>query len=68
MGIGNVYFNYETIPGQFSNVPRAFNTSSGTLGGVHQGLTGLAAFQDLLCTYINIKCNLFVFNSFHLLI
>ena len=25
-GIGNVYFNYETIPEQFSNVLRAFNT------------------------------------------
>ena len=43
-GIGNVYFNYETIPDQFSNELRAFNTQNDTLGGFHEGLTGLAAF------------------------
>jgi len=37
-GIGNVYFNYETIPEQFSNVLRAFNTQNDTLGGFHEGL------------------------------
>ena len=51
-GIGNVYFNYETIPDQFSNVLRAFNTQNDTLGGFHEGLTGLAAFQDTYYAHI----------------
>ena len=51
-GIGNVYFNYETIPEQFSNVLRAFNTQNDTLGGFHEGLTGLAAFQDTYYAHI----------------
>ncbi len=38
-----VYFNYETIPEQFSNVLRAFNTQNDVLGGFHEGLTGLPA-------------------------
>jgi hypothetical protein len=51
-GIGNVYFNYETIPDQFSNVLRAFNTQNDTLGGFHEGLTSLAAFQDTYYAHI----------------
>ena len=51
-GIGNVYFNYETIPEQFNNVLRAFNTQNDTLGGFHEGLTGLAAFQDTYYAHI----------------
>jgi hypothetical protein len=51
-GIGNVYFNYETVPEQFSNVLRAFNTQNDTLGGFHEGLTGLAAFQDTYYAHI----------------
>ena len=51
-GIGNVYFNYETIPEQFSNVLRAFNTQNDTLGGFHEGLTSLAAFQDTYYAHI----------------
>jgi len=51
-GIGNVYFNYETIPEQFSNVLRAFNTQNDTLGGFHEGLTGLPAFQDTYYAHI----------------
>ena len=51
-GIGNVYFNYETIPDQFSNVLRAFNTQNDTLGGFHEGLTGLPAFQDTYYAHI----------------
>ena len=51
-GIGNVYFNYETIPEQFSNVLRAFNTQNDVLGGFHEGLTGLAAFQDTYYAHI----------------
>ena len=51
-GIGNVYFNYETIPDQFNNVLRAFNTQNDTLGGFHEGLTGLAAFQDTYYAHI----------------
>jgi hypothetical protein len=39
-GIGNVYFNYETIPEPFSNVLRAFNTQNDTIGGFHEDLTG----------------------------
>ena len=50
--IGNVYFNYETIPEQFSNVLRAFNTQNDTLGGFHEGLTGLPAFQDTYYAHI----------------
>jgi hypothetical protein len=57
-GIGNVYFNYETIPEQFSNVLRAFNTQNDTLGGFHEGLTRSCSISRyLLCSYINIKCN-----------
>jgi hypothetical protein len=51
-GIGNVYFNYETVPEQFSNVLRAFNTQNDVLGGFHEGLTGLAAFQDTYYAHI----------------
>ena len=51
-GIGNVYFNYETIPEQFSNVLRAFNTQNDTLGGFHEGLTGLPAFQETYYAHI----------------
>jgi hypothetical protein len=51
-GIGNVYFNYETIPEQFSNVLRAFNTQNDVLGGFHEGLTGLPAFQDTYYAHI----------------
>jgi len=51
-GIGNVFFNYETIPDQFSNVLRAFNTQNDTLGGFHEGLTSLAAFQDTYYAHI----------------
>jgi hypothetical protein len=51
-GIGNVYFNYETIPEQFGNVLRAFNTQNDTLGGFHEGLTSLAAFQDTYYAHI----------------
>ena len=51
-GIGNVYFNYETIPEQFNNVLRAFNTQNDTLGGFHEGLTSLAAFQDTYYAHI----------------
>ena len=51
-GIGNVFFNYETIPEQFSNVLRAFNTQNDTLGGFHEGLTGLSAFQDTYYAHI----------------
>ena len=51
-GIGSVYFNYETIPDQFSNVLRAFNTQNDTLGGFHEGLTGLPAFQDTYYAHI----------------
>ena len=51
-GIGNVYFNYETIPDQFSNVLRAFNTQNDTLGGFHEGLTSLAAFQDTYYAHV----------------
>ena len=51
-GIGSVYFNYETIPEQFSNVLRAFNTQNDTLGGFHEGLTGLPAFQDTYYAHI----------------
>ena len=51
-GIGNVYFNYETIPEQFSNVLRAFNTQNDTLGGFHEGLTSLAAFQETYYAHI----------------
>jgi hypothetical protein len=51
-GIGNVYFNYENIPEQFNNVLRAFNTHNDTLGGFHEGLTGLAAFQDTYYAHI----------------
>jgi len=50
--IGNVYFNYETIPEQFSNVLRAFNTQNDTLGGFHEGLTGLPAFTDTYYAHI----------------
>ncbi len=50
--IGNVYFNYETIPEQFSNVLRAFNTQNDVLGGFHEGLTGLPAFQDTYYAHI----------------
>jgi hypothetical protein len=51
-GIGNVYFNYETIPEQFSNVLRAFNTQNDTLGGFHEGLTSLASFQETYYAHI----------------
>ena len=51
-GIGNVFFNYETIPDQFNNVLRAFNTQNDTLGGFHEGLTGLPAFQDTYYAHI----------------
>ena len=51
-GIGNVYFNYETIPDQFSNVLRAFNTQNDTLGGFHEGLTSLSAFQETYYAHI----------------
>ena len=51
-GIGNVYFNYETIPEQFYNVLKAFNTQNDTLGGFHEGLTGLPAFQDTYYAHI----------------
>ena len=51
-GIGSVYFNYETIPEQFSNVLRAFNSQNDTLGGFHEGLTGLPAFQDTYYAHI----------------
>jgi hypothetical protein len=51
-GIGNVYFNYENIPEQFSNVLRAFNTHNDVLGGFHEGLTGLPAFQDTYYAHI----------------
>ena len=51
-GIGNVYFNYESIPEQFSNVLRAFNTQNDVLGGFHEGLTSLAAFQDTYYAHI----------------
>jgi hypothetical protein len=45
-GIGNVYYNYETILEQFYNVLKAFNTQNDTLGGFHEGLTGIPVFQD----------------------
>ncbi len=51
-GIGNVYFNYETIPEQFGNVLRAFNTQNDCLGGFHEGLTGFPAFQDTYYAHI----------------
>jgi hypothetical protein len=51
-GIGNVYFNYETIPEQFYNVLKAFNTQNDTLGGFHEGLTGIPAFQDTYYAHI----------------
>jgi hypothetical protein len=44
MGIGSVYFNYETIPEQFYNVLKSFNTQNDTLGGFHEGVTGIPAF------------------------
>ena len=52
MGIGSVYFNYETIPEQFYNVSKAFNTQNDTLGGFHEGLTGIPAFQDTYYAHI----------------
>ena len=51
-GIGSVYFNYETIPEQFYNVLKAFNTQNDTLGGFHEGLTGIPAFQDTYYAHI----------------
>ena len=51
-GIGSVYFNYETIPEQFYNVLKAFNTQNDTLGGLHEGLTGIPAFQDTYYAHI----------------
>ncbi len=50
-GIDNVYFDYET-PEQFSNVLSAFNTQNDVLGGFHEGLTGLPAFQDTYYAHI----------------
>ncbi len=56
-GIENVYFNYETIPEQFSNVLCAFNTQNDTLGGFHEGFNRSFSFpRYLLCSYIYIKC------------
>jgi hypothetical protein len=52
-GIGNVYFNYESIPKQFSNVLRAFNMQNDTLGVFHEGLTGPSAFQDTNYAHIS---------------
>jgi hypothetical protein len=45
-GIGSVNFNYETINKPFNCVLREFNNQTDTLGCLHEGLTGLAAFQD----------------------
>jgi len=51
-GIGAVNFNYENISEQFNGVLRAFNNQNDTLGGLHEGLTGLAAYQDTYYAHI----------------
>ncbi len=43
-GICSVYFHYGTVPEQFFNILKAFNTQNDTLGGFHEGLTGITAF------------------------
>jgi hypothetical protein len=40
------FYYYETIPEQSSNVLRAFKRQNDTLGGLHEELTGLPAFQE----------------------
>ena len=51
-GIGSVNFNYETINEQFNGVLRAFNSQNDVLGGLHEGLTSLAAYQDTYYAHI----------------
>ena len=45
-------FNYENITEQFNGVLRAFNNQNDTLGGLHEGLTSLSAYQDTYYAHI----------------
>jgi hypothetical protein len=52
-GIGNVYFDYETLPEQFNSMLKAFNTQNDVLGGCHPGLTGIPAFRDTYYAHVH---------------
>ena len=52
-GIGNVYFNYETIPEQYNSMLQAFNQTNDVLGGCHPGLTGIPAFKDTYYAHVH---------------
>jgi len=52
-GIGNVFFNYETIPEQFNSMLTAFNSHNHVLGGCHPGLTGIPAFKDTYYAHVH---------------
>ena len=52
-GIGNVFFNYETIPEQYNSMLTAFNSHNDVLGGCHPGLTGIPAFRDTYYAHVH---------------
>jgi hypothetical protein len=52
-GIGNVYFDYETLPEQYNSMLKAFNTQNDVLGGCHPGLTGIPAFRDTYYAHVH---------------
>jgi hypothetical protein len=52
-GIGNVYFDYETLPEQYNSMLKAFNTQNDVLGGCHAGLTGIPAFRDTYYAHVH---------------